>query len=26
VVAAAVVLVARATWRSGIRHYRSTGS
>jgi ABC-2 type transport system permease protein len=25
-VAAAVVLVARATWRSGIRHYRSTGS
>jgi ABC-2 type transport system permease protein len=26
VVAAAVVLVARATWRSGVRHYRSTGS
>jgi ABC-2 type transport system permease protein len=25
-VAAAVVLVARAVWRSGIRHYRSTGS
>jgi ABC-2 type transport system permease protein len=25
-VAAAVVLVARASWRSGIRHYRSTGS
>jgi ABC-2 type transport system permease protein len=25
-VAAAVVLVARVVWRSGIRHYRSTGS
>jgi ABC-2 type transport system permease protein len=25
-VAAATVLVARAVWRAGIRHYRSTGS